>query len=140
MRLIEQPSNRVWAASVVQDASSWCSWWRPAIAQVATLLVFSFLFGLLLRSGCLHPPPPLERPDPGTPRAQYCAAVNGHAPWLLVTAPPLALLALWHLLPIARRWHGLGWLIVLVLALALLADATLANTLRAIVAIPGLTK
>jgi hypothetical protein len=100
-----------------------------AAGQALVLLLICALGALLVRHGCLHPPPPVDRPEPGTARAGYCAAVSGHAPWLLFVAVPIAMLTLWLMTPAARRRPASGWLLVAVWTVAILAAAAFANAL-----------
>src|SRR5664279_5584703 len=44
-----------------------------------------------VHTACFSPPVPFSTPDPGTPRGNYCDAVNPTHPWLSLTLAPVAL-------------------------------------------------
>jgi hypothetical protein len=78
------------------------SWTSIGALMLATILVAG-LSGVLVHHGCTHMPPPLalnSAPEPGTPRAGYCDAIDVHPPW-----PALALGSLLSgaVLAVARR-------------------------------------
>jgi membrane protein YdbS with pleckstrin-like domain len=75
-------------------------------------------------------PPSVSRPEAGTARAGYCAAISGGSPWLLLIAVPIFALGVWFGLPSARRRPAFGWLMVLAWIIALFVIATLANSLQ----------
>jgi hypothetical protein len=64
---------------------------------------------------------------PGTPRAEYCSAVIGAKPWILLTIMPCALVAV-----VARLVRRPGLILVLAIAIcfALLANVIVANDLE----------
>ena len=100
---------------------------------VVTMSVFA---AAAVYAGCTHASQPVPRPEQGTARAGYCAAVNGGAPWFLFIAVPLASLALWFAPPAARRRPASGWFLVLGWILALLALLVIANTLAYTIPFP----
>jgi hypothetical protein len=60
---------------------------------VSTRAVAVIVIGVALTAGvsadlthhaCTHAPPPVQRPEAGTPRASYCDAADHGAPWLAV--------------------------------------------------------
>ena len=70
---------------------------------VGTVVAAAIACALLVHHSCLHPPPPVIRPDPGTPRADYCAVVDHGTPWLA------ALLALVIAVPAVSAVRRQGW-------------------------------
>jgi hypothetical protein len=81
---------------------------------------------LAVHHGCFHPPPPVELPDPGTPRAHYCDAVVASRPWILLTIAPTAVTALAGML---LPWRSALLLIALAVCTVLVANAIVANSL-----------
>jgi hypothetical protein len=62
---------------------------------------------------CGHPPPPVLRPDPGTPRAGFCGAVDVGVPWVAaLIAGGVAAVGLWATRGRDQRW-SIGVAIVL---------------------------
>jgi hypothetical protein len=104
--------------------------WEHACGQLGVLLVMCVLSALMVRHGCLVPPPPVSRPDPGTPRADFCRAVGNGSPWLLFVVAPLATLSLWQAVPAARRRPAFGWTLVAAWTVALFVGAALAVSLE----------
>jgi len=86
------------------------------------------LSALGVHSACFNPPPPVSVPDPGTPRAEYCSAVIGAKPWILLTIVPCALLA------VAARFvrrPGLILALAIAICVVLIANVLVANDLGA---------
>jgi hypothetical protein len=107
------------------------SWRFTGALALGTLLVAA-LSGVLLHHGCTHMPPPLAvhgGPEPGTPRAAYCDAIDFHQPW-----PAIALGALVSgtVLTLARRFQAF-WsaAIALLVCAGFLVVATVAQSLDA---------
>jgi hypothetical protein len=103
-------------------------------SSLATILVpviaVAFVAGLcaaFTHIGCFHPPPPVTRPNPSTPRGEYCSAINATRPWISLTAVPVLVTAA---LAFSARHHprlvALGTLLV---CLLLIANAGVANSL-----------
>jgi hypothetical protein len=86
------------------------------------------LSALGVHSAYFNPPPPVSVPDPGTPRAEYCSAVIGAKPWILLTIVPCALLAVAARL--ARR-PGLILALAIAICAVLIANVLVANDLGA---------
>lgn len=61
--------------------------WPPAAWLLLTAIVVgvAILSALSLHHSCVHPPPPVSVPDPGTPRAEFCEAADTAVPWLQVS-------------------------------------------------------
>lgn len=105
-------------------AATWV--WAGALWVCGTAII-GVVCTLLVRQGCLHPGPPVTVPDPSTPRAGLCSAVNGDAPWLLVTVVPCAVVGIASIL--LRSYPRLMAFGVLVVWLALIAVTGLASSL-----------
>jgi hypothetical protein len=99
---------------------------------VAFPLLLVALVGLVsalgVHSACFNATEVVAVPEPGTPRAEYCSAVIGAKPWILLTIMPSAVVA------VVARLVRRPWLI-LVLAIAicavLLANVLVAHNLEA---------
>jgi hypothetical protein len=85
------------------------------------------LCAIATHQGCFHPGPPVSRPEPGTPRGEYCDALNAAYPWLSLTIVPGALMALAACG--ARKWPRVVAGIALFICLLLIANAAVANSL-----------
>jgi hypothetical protein len=80
-----------------------------------------------VHNGCFHPPPPVGRPDPSTPRGEYCRVVLSTKPWVLLIVGPSLLVLL--AAAAARRNAFLVVSFAIVLCLILVANAIVANSL-----------
>ncbi len=81
-----------------------------------------------VHTACFHPPPPVARPDPGTPRGEYCAVLVPWHPWVSLTVGPCLLVILPWVLLAPRRRVGVVILAALLCA-ALIANALIVNNL-----------
>jgi hypothetical protein len=98
-----------------------------AAALVGAVVLVVVASAARVRHACLHPPPPVLTPSPGTPRADYCDAVGGSSPWLaLAVLPSLALLVCIAATRRRTRWSVAA---AVVLACAAVANATVASHL-----------
>jgi hypothetical protein len=86
------------------------------------------LSALGVHSACFNPPPPVSLPEPGTPRGEYCSAVIGAKPWILLTIVPCALVAV--AARVVRR-PGLIFALAIAICVVLIANAIVANDLGA---------
>jgi hypothetical protein len=110
MRLANEPVTRLGVAS----------------GSVLVVVVVGALSAIAVHRGCLHPPPPVVRPDPGTPRAEYCSAVIPTKPWILLTLAPCAfVVTAAAFIPRAR----VVALLTLAVCVILIANAFAANML-----------
>jgi hypothetical protein len=102
----------------------------PGVVVFPLLLValVGVLSALGVHSACFNPPPPVSVPSPGTPRAEYCSAVIGAKPWILLTILPCALVAVAARL--VRR-PGLTFALAIVICAVLIANVIVANDLGA---------
>jgi hypothetical protein len=55
---------------------------RGVVVAVLGVVVLAVMCALLAHHSCTHAPPPVERPEPGTARADYCGVVDHGVPWL----------------------------------------------------------
>ena len=99
---------------------------RAAVLAAGGVALAGWLFGNLTRHGCLYPPSEVTSPEPGTPRAGFCSAVDGGAPWTAMLIFPAGVAAVCGLLSPRRRAVVL---VACVLCVALFAFALLANSL-----------
>lgn len=102
-------------------------WWWSTVAQVTILSGIALLCGAPVRSRCILPPPPVDRPLPGTPFAGYCDAINGHAPWLLLVIAPVGICVVG--LVLLRRRPAIAWILVLITVVILAANTAYAFSL-----------
>jgi hypothetical protein len=102
--------------------------WLALLALTAGVAVVALACAAGVHQACFHPPPPVDRPDPGTPRGEYCAAVLPWHPWLSLTLGPcLLVIALWMALP-RRRVLVVG--LAVAVCVALIANAAVVNSLE----------
>ncbi len=91
------------------------------------VVVAAFVVGILagggVHHGCVNPPPPVSLPDPGTPRAAFCATADTGQPWsqALLT---MALAAVLLLLVRNTRVRGAGLVALVAANIALVVLAT----------------
>lgn len=97
------------------------------LVPVAIVAVVAGLCAAFTHLGCFHPPPPVTRPDPSTPRGEYCSAINAARPWISLTAVPVLVTA--ALAFSAHRHPRLVALGTLLICLVLIANAGVANSL-----------
>lgn len=55
--------------------------WHECLIVAALVAGITLAMAVSLHHDCLHGPPPVDRPDPGTPRANYCATADIGHPW-----------------------------------------------------------
>ena len=101
--------------------------WRLGVALL-TVAAVGGLCAVGVHYGCLHPPPPVIVPDPGTPRGTYCSAVIPAKPWIVMVLIPCAFVAL---VGLAARTRRALWLWAAVTCLLLVANVIAANSLSA---------
>lgn len=104
-----------------------------ACLLVGAVALVALAAASLVRGSCLHAPPPVLVPVPGTPRAGYCAAVNGGAPWLLLVGAPAMAQALMTVA--LRRWPRWCGVAAMVLVVGTLVNAGVAGSLESSVTI-----
>ena len=56
---------------------------------LALLLLTTAGSAALANDACVNPAPPVAAPTPGTPRAEYCDAVDGSVRWVVLAAVPV---------------------------------------------------
>jgi hypothetical protein len=104
--------------------------WRLTMAACVFLLIavaaLSLICALIVHHSCIDPPPPVIRPDPGTPLADYCSAADTAHPWLLALFPPV--LAAFGIVLVRRRKRWTVW-ICLAIATAAVTNAIVASQL-----------
>jgi hypothetical protein len=99
--------------------------WLGGLAlQIAALLVVAVPLALAVRHGCIDPGPPVDRPVAGTARADYCNAIGGSTPWLLLVLLPVAVVTATSFVVRARSWWA-GWISVLIVVAVLGLNALL---------------
>jgi hypothetical protein len=80
-----------------------------------------------VHTACFHPPPPVSRPEGGTPRGDYCAAIDPWRPWISLTVGPCLLVAALWLGFSRHRLMVVGFAVALCVALCI--NAGIANQL-----------
>lgn len=93
----------------------------------AVVACVGVLSALLVRHVCVAPGPPVTRPEPGTPRAGYCATMHGASLWLLLVVVP-ALLTLVGV-AVAGRERPIGWVVAGAAAVAVAANVVVVHSL-----------
>jgi hypothetical protein len=97
------------------------------ILLIAVVALVGVASAAASHNACFHPPPPVTRPDPGTPRGEYCGVLTPLHPWLTLTISPCLLVAaLW--LATGRRRAPVVTL-TLGLCVGLVANAIVVNNL-----------
>jgi len=97
------------------------------LVPVIAVAIVAGLCAAFTHLGCFHPPPPVTRPDPSTPRGEYCSVLNATRPWISLTAVPVLVMA--ALAFGARRHPRFVALGALLICLLLIANAGVANSL-----------
>jgi hypothetical protein len=115
------------AAASVRDESTPVGA-RALVGVTLGVLLVAVACALLAHHSCVHAPPPVEWPEPGTPRADYCRAVDRGVPWLAGLA---ALAVAVPVLLVVRRWGAATVSVVtILLCAACLALAVVAGALE----------
>jgi hypothetical protein len=99
------------------------------LAGVMVVAAAAVAAAIGVHHACFDPPPPVIRPDPGTPRGEYCSAVLSVHPWITLTVGP-SVIALLLASAIRRRVWAI-WVVSLVIGVAVIANAIVANELVA---------
>jgi MYXO-CTERM domain-containing protein len=55
--------------------------WRECLVVAALVAGVTLAVAFSLHDDCIHGPPPVDRPDPGTPRASFCGTTDTGQPW-----------------------------------------------------------
>jgi hypothetical protein len=108
-------------------ASSWLGRWGWLLSLTLGVAITAAICAAAFHNGCFHPPPPVGRPDPGTPRGQYCAALLPAKPWMSLTLGPCVLVLLAGVA--AHPWRAPAVFIAGAVCCAIVANAIVANTL-----------
>jgi hypothetical protein len=93
----------------------------------AVVAIVAVACAAAVHNACFSPPVPFSTPDPGTPRGNYCDAVNPTQPWLSLTLLPVAV-SLVVAFIFRRHWRVL-MLVTVAIAGLLVANALVANNL-----------
>ena len=101
--------------------------WGSVVSATVFIALIAGICAYAVHVACFEPPPPIVRPDPGTPRGEYCAFVDPKAPWVSLTLGPTLLMTLVGL--VLRKHRRLLISATLLLALALVANAVVSNNL-----------
>ena len=101
--------------------------WTWTLALLVLVGCVGVVCALAVHSACVDPGPPVSRPDPGTPRADYCATADTPAARIATIAIALVATALGAVVSRRRPWWTL-W-VAAVATLALMANAVVASSL-----------
>jgi hypothetical protein len=106
---------------------------RPAGLGVICAIALGVAFvavccAVAVHTGCFHTPPPVERPEAGTPRAAYCDVLIPAKPWVSLTVGPTALVLAAGMLTRRRLWVLLC--LSIVVCGLLVANAIIVNNLE----------
>ncbi len=101
--------------------------WRAIVAITACTAFVAVVCALAAHHGCTDPGPPVRHPDPGTPRADYCGAIDDGASPALIVLAAVGIVALAGIALRRRPWWAA--LIAGLVLLAVAADAVLASSL-----------
>ena len=101
--------------------------WSALLALALLVGCVGVLCAAVVHSGCVNPGPPVNRPDPGTPRAGYCGTMDD--PTLRAALVVLATVVVVVAAAVARRrpWWTLG--VAALVTLGLIANAIVASSL-----------
>jgi len=102
---------------------------RIAVVSLTAVLIgaLAALCALAVHQACLHPSPVFDRPEPGTPRQQYCSAVSPGAAWLILIAVPVAYAV--AATALLRVRVGAFWAAILLICVLVGANAWVASSL-----------
>jgi hypothetical protein len=100
---------------------AWLFWLTLGVAVLAVICAAA------VHNGCFHPPPPVSRPDPGTPRGEYCATLEPARPWISLTVGPCALVLLAGVA--GQPWRSPAVFVAGALCMAMVANAIVVNSL-----------
>jgi hypothetical protein len=100
--------------------------------SVALVGVVGGLCALGVHSACFNLAGDVSVPEPDTPRAEYCSAVVGGKPWILLTIVPCVLVAVVG--KVTAR-SGLTWMLAVATCVVLVANVIIANDLTATVTV-----
>ena len=78
--------------------------WAAVLWLAAGVVCLAIAGALAVHSGCVDPGPPVSRPDPGTPRAGYCATMDDPGVRVALIAAAGAVLVALAALTARRRW------------------------------------
>lgn len=98
------------------------------LVAVGVVAVCAAICAAVVHAACFHPPPPVTRPEPGTPRGEYCEAVVRWKPWVSLTLGPVALMVVAGSLGRRRAW--VLAIMALVICGVLIANATVVDSLE----------
>lgn len=105
--------------------------WNLSLARLilltAGVAVVATSCAAAVHVACFHPPPPVSRPETGTPRGEYCAVLVPWHPWVSLTVGPCVLVVVAWLL--APRWRLGVVVLAALLCAALIANAVIVNNL-----------
>jgi hypothetical protein len=96
--------------------------------EVAVVAVVAVICAAVVHHACFDATSAIAAPSSGTPRGEYCAAVEPWRPWISFTIGPTVVAALiaWF----GRRRQLIVMPILLVVCAILVADALVASSLR----------
>jgi hypothetical protein len=88
-------------------------WPLPAWILLAGIVAgVALLSALSIHHSCVHPPPPVVTPDPGTPLASFCGTAESAVPWRQAGVSVLVFAVVAVVTRFAPRW-ALGAAIVI---------------------------
>src|SRR4051794_15004146 len=101
-------------------------WPLPAWILLAAIVAgVAVLSAVSIHHSCVHPPPPVVKPDAGTPLASFCGTADSTSPWLQAGVSVLVFAVVALATRFAPRW-ALGAAITICvanLALAIVAGS-----------------
>lgn len=98
------------------------------VLPVGLIAIWAVFCAALVHHGCFEIDDSVSQPVPTTPRADYCGSIDAVDPWLWLTLLPTVFMATLAWLN-RKRWRLVA-LFAFMLALALIANAVLANSLN----------
>lgn len=104
------------------ETSKRSAWWITVGVCLAGIALVSASGAFAVHQACYHPPPPVDIPVPGTPRADYCTRIEKLNLWPFLMGVPIALTCLTLLV----SWRHVRTALALT---ALIATAVLVNAL-----------
>lgn len=107
-------------SETASETSDHSVWWITVGVCLTGIAAISVLGALGVHQACYHPPPPVDLPLPGTPRARYCGRVESLHLWPFLTGVPIVLTCL----ALLASWRHVRVAFVLT---ALIATAVLVN-------------
>lgn len=120
-------------SETASETSDRYTWWITVGICLTGIAAVSALGAFAVHQACYHPPPPVNLPIPGTPRAEYCTRVESLHLWPFLIGVPMALTSL--ALLISWRHVRIALALTAIIAVVVFANAVVVHQLESAVTI-----